>query len=132
MSPTDLKMQDKHSHVPGSEATTIQTYYSPLVDIFETREAVVVMADIPGVQQDKVELSLDNDILTIHARMEEAQPSGTVLLEEYEKGHFMRRFSISETIDQKNIEASLNNGVLKVVLPKSAPREPKKIAVKMG
>ena len=133
MSNQDIKTQIKTPHTASTEESTkSENYFSPLVDIFETTEAVTVIADIPGVIQENVEISLDDNILTIHGKMTCKQPEGRVVLEEYEIGNYMRKFTVAETIDRENIEASLAGGVLKVVLPKQVPAQPKKIEVKMG
>ena len=133
MSDQDLKKQPKTLHTSSSEESTkTEKYFSPLVDIFETPEAVIVIADIPGVTQENAEISLDDNLLTIHGKMNDTQPEGRVILEEYESGHYLRKFTVAETIDREKIEASLAGGVLKVVLPKQVPVQPKKIEVKMG
>lgn len=132
MSNQDIKVRDKTQAVSGGESTKTETYYSPPVDIFETGDAVIVVADIPGVTKDNIEVSLDDGILTLHGKMITERPEGRIILEEYENGHYMRRFTVSESIDQGKIEASLANGVLTVTLPKIGPVQPKKIQVKMG
>lgn len=129
---TDIKLHGKTRSAQEGESTKTETYFSPPVDIFETREAVTVVADIPGVTQDNLEISLDDNILTLHGKMTTERPSGRVIHEEYENGHYMRRFTVSEFIDQEKIEATLANGVLTVVLPKIVPAQPKRIEVKMG
>ena len=133
MSNQDLKTQPKTPHTTSNEESTkSEHYFSPLVDIFETPEAVTVIADIPGVTQENVEIALDDNLLTIHGKMMNKQPEGRVILEEYESGHYMRKFTVAETIDREKIEASFASGVLTVVLPKQVPMQPKKIEVKMG
>ncbi|WP_028582409.1 Hsp20/alpha crystallin family protein [Desulfogranum japonicum] len=124
-------MQNTEKPVVSGENTKGETYYSPMVDIYETPQAVTVVADIPGVTRDGLDISLEDDILTIHGKMTCEIPEGRVLLQEYEAGHFMRRFTIAETIDQSSISANLDKGVLKIVLPKSAPAKPRKIEVQM-
>lgn len=132
MASSDLKMQSKTPSATQGETTKSENYFSPLVNIYETPEAVTVVADIPGVQKEDVEIALDENILTIHGQMKTPAPEGRLLLKEYEIGHFMRRFTVAETIDQGNIQASLANGVLKVILPKVLPAKPRKIEVQMG
>lgn len=85
-----------------------------------------------GVLPDGVDLSLEDNVLTIQGRREEEKHGGRMVLEEYEPGHYLRRFTVAKTIDQEHIEASLADGVLRVRLPKAAPAQPKKIAVKIG
>lgn len=132
MSEKQLQVQEKQSARTQGETTKNETYYAPQVDIYETEKEVIVVADMPGVQPEGVDLSLEDNILTIQGRREEVTHSGRMVLEEYEPGHYLRRFTVAETIDQEGIEASLADGVLRVRLPKAAPAQPKKIAVKIG
>ena len=132
MSEKQLQVQEKQSARTQGETTKNETYYAPQVDIYETEKEVIVVADMPGVQPEGVDLSLEDNILIIQGRREEVAHSGRMVLEEYEPGHYLRRFTVAETIDQEGIEASLADGVLRVRLPKTAPAQPKKIAVKIG
>ncbi len=130
MSEQELKMQEKQNARTQGENTKNETFYAPQVDIYETEKEVIVVADMPGVLPDGVDLSLEDNVLTIQGRREEEKHGGRMVLEEYEPGHYLRRFTVAETIDQEHIEASLADGVLRVRLPKAAPAQPKKIAVK--
>jgi HSP20 family protein len=133
MSEQEMKFQEKKTATPDGEATKNQLYFAPHVDIFETEQDVTVVADIPGVTTEGVELSLENNILTIQGRrLAAGKPAGRLILEEYESGDYLRRFTVAETIDQDKIEATLADGVLKVRLPKAVPAQPKKIEVKIG
>lgn len=133
MSEQEMKFQEKKTATPDDEATKNQLYFAPHVDIFETEQEVTVVADIPGVKTEGVELSLENNILTIQGRrLAAGNPAGRLILEEYESGDYLRRFTVAETIDQDKIEATLADGVLKVRLPKTVPAQPKKIEVKIG
>lgn len=132
MSEQELKVQEKQSARAQGEHTKNETYYAPQVDIYETEQEVIVVADVPGVLPEGVDVSLEDNVLTIQGRRETEQYGGRMVLEEYEPGHYLRRFTVAETIDQERIEASLADGVLRVRLPKAAPAQPKKIAVKIG
>lgn len=133
MSEQEMKFQEKKVATPEDEATKNQLSFAPHVDIFETEQEVSVVADIPGVTIEGVELSLENNILTIQGRRLAAnRPAGRLILEEYECGDYLRRFTVAETIDQEKIEATLADGVLKVRLPKAVPTQPKKIEVRIG
>ncbi|MGE4559865.1 MAG: Hsp20/alpha crystallin family protein [Desulfobulbus sp.] len=132
MSAQELKIQEKKAAQPNGEATKTDTYFAPHVDIFETEKDVVVLADVPGATPDGIDLALEDNILTIQAHREEPKHLGRLIFEEYETGHYLRRFTVAETIDQDRIEASLVNGVLKVRLPKVGPAQPRKIQVKIG
>ncbi|MGD9950342.1 MAG: Hsp20/alpha crystallin family protein [Desulfobulbus sp.] len=132
MSAQELKIQEKKAVQPGGETTKSDAYFAPHVDIFETEQEVVVLADVPGVVAEGIDLSLEDNILTIQAQREIPKYLGRLILEEYETGHYLRRFTVAETIDQDRIDASMVNGVLKVRLPKVGPAQPKKIEVKIG
>ena len=132
MANQELKIQEKKAVQPNGETTKPDTYFAPHVDIFETEQEVVVMADVPGATPEGIDLALEENILTIQAQRVPVKHLGRVILEEYESGHYLRRFTLAETIDQERIEASLVNGVLKVRLPKLGPSQPKKIEVKIG
>ena len=132
MTEQELKIQEKKTAPANGETTKTETYFAPHVDIFETEKDVIVIADMPGVSPEGIDLSLEDGILTIQGHRPPQQLLGRLILEEYESGQYMRRFTVAETIDQDNIEAALADGVLKVRLPKVGPAQPKKIEVKIG
>jgi HSP20 family protein len=132
MTERELKIQEKKAAQSGDESTKNETYHAPHVDIYETDREVAVIADLPGVTVEGIELSLEDNILTIQGYRAPIKQAGRLLLEEYETGHYLRRFTVSETIDQEKIGASLVDGVLTVHLPKVAPAQPRKIEVKLG
>ncbi len=132
MTEQELKLQEKKAASSGGETTKNEAYFAPHVDIFETEKNVTVIADMPGVTPEGIDLSLEDNVLTIQGYRSLESQTGRVLLEEYESGHYLRRFTVAETINQDKIEASLVDGVLKVYLPKAGPAQPKKIEVKIG
>ncbi len=132
MTEQELKIQEKKTASQGGETTKNETYFSPHVDIFETEKDVIVIADMPGVASESIDLSLEDNILTIQGHRAPQKQMGRILLEEYESGHYLRRFTVAETIDQEKIEASLADGVLRLRLPKVGPAQPKKIEIKIG
>jgi HSP20 family protein len=132
MTEQELKIQEKKTVNQGGETTKNETYFAPHVDIFETEKDVIVIADMPGVASESIDLSLEDNILTIQGHRAPQKQMGRTLLEEYESGHYLRRFTVAETIDQEKIEASLADGVLRLRLPKVGPAQPKKIAIKIG
>ncbi len=132
MSEQELKVQEKHSAQTQGESTKDEPCYAPQVDIFETEHEMVVVADMPGVRPEGVDISLEDNVLTIRGRREADARGGRQILEEYAPGHYLRRFTVAESIDQEHIAASLADGVLKVRLPKAAPAQPRKIVVSAG
>ena len=133
MSEHELKVQQKQEVQHRGETTKPEKYFIPAVDIFETKHDVTVIAEMPGVTVDGIDVMLEDDVLTITGRKEaEEFPDAKILLQEYESGNYQRRFTVAETIDQEKIKASMNDGLLKVVLPKSEPAKPRKIEVQIG
>jgi HSP20 family protein len=107
--------------------------FLPAVDIFETPEALVLAADMPGVSGDRVSLDLKDNHLIISGEI--SQPLGegeTLLSQEYLVGDYYREFHLGELIDKNRIEAAMNDGVLKLTLPKAEKAKPRKIEVKTG
>ena len=131
MSEQELQVQERQDAHP-EEATKDEPCYAPQVDIYETEREVFVEADMPGVPADGVEITLEDGVLAIQGRRAPEAREGRALLEEYVPGHYLRRFTVAETIDQEGIEAGLADGVLRVRLPKAEPAKPRKIAVKVG
>lgn len=107
--------------------------YSPRADIHETAEAIAVVADLPGVDENSVEITLEKDVLTIKGKKEAAPPEGFKLsYGEGAAGGYERSFVLSERVDRDNIEANVENGVLRLTLPKASEAVPRKIEVKTG
>ena len=107
--------------------------FLPAVDIFETQEALVLVADMPGVPSDKIIVDLRNNHLTITGEIN--PPLGekeTLLVQEFYTGDFQRDFQLGTLIDQDHIAATMKDGVLRLTLPKAAQAKPRKIEVKVG
>jgi HSP20 family protein len=116
----------------GGEPTKPGRQFVPPVDIYESEETVTVLAEMPGVNKSTVSIHLDNGVLTIRGcrKDEDIKKDTAVRLQEYENGHYLRRFTISEAIDQEKIEAIMKDGMLRLNLPKAEPAKPRRIEVK--
>jgi HSP20 family molecular chaperone IbpA len=115
----------------GAERTHARKAYVPRADIFEIPEAIVVVADMPGVDENSVDITLEKNVLSLTGFVEPVQPeSYSLAYAEYEVGDYFRRFSLSDEVDQDNIQATVKNGVLRLYLPKAGPAQARKIAVK--
>ena len=116
-------LQKRETQLPeGVEHMKQGRQFLPLADIYETDGEVVVLADMPGVNADHVDITLERNVLTIQGRAESAQPEGHDLAyAEYEIGDFTRSFTLSEQVDREGIEAKMTDGVLTLTLPKSTP-----------
>jgi HSP20 family protein len=108
-----------------------ERYITPAVDIYETAEGLVVMADLPGVTKDTLDVRVDNNILTIRG-MSQHIATGEAVYREYELVNFFRQFELGEKIDQGKISAELKHGVLTLSLPKAEEVPPRQIAVSVG
>jgi len=116
-----------------SESTKNIKAFTPKVDIYETQEAIVLVADVPGVDENSVNVILDKNVLNISGTVTEAAEQGRRLCHvEYDVGDYQRTFTLSDEVDRENIEASVKNGVLRLVLRKAEPVKAKKIAIKAG
>jgi HSP20 family protein len=103
---------------------------APLVDVFESADEVLVVADVPGVAVDAVELRVENGVLTLEAKHPGRDSGGTpALAREYEELDRARSFRIPDGIDTARISAQAKNGTLVVHLPKVAAVKPRKIDI---
>lgn len=119
--------------VARQEPTRRGVYYRPVVDIMETAEELRVMADMPGVKADAIDINFEDGVLTIQGKVERRQPDGTTyLLQEYGTGDFYRAFQVSETVDADRISAEYDDGVLVLHLPKVERAKARKIEVRAG
>lgn len=130
MSEKELQVQEKQELQSKAESTRNVPVFVPQVDIYESEGALTLLADMPGVPIENVEIDLDNDQLTIQGRVQFEERSGAILLREFSMGDYYRQFSLSNSIDRGKIEATMKDGVLKLVLPKAEAAKPRKISVK--
>jgi HSP20 family protein len=122
----------EESHVPeGAERTTARAVFRPRVDIIENDQSIVLLVDMPGVDENSTDITLEKNVLTIRGTVQTPGPEGFRLAyAEYEIGDYERTFTMSEEIDQDKIDASVKDGVLRLTLPKSERMQAKKITVK--
>jgi HSP20 family molecular chaperone IbpA len=127
----DIKVREKQELTTPAEQTTPGMVFTPQVDIFETEKAITLLADIPGVKSENLNIDLRDNILTITGDIEAVDIGDEEeVLIEYEMGRFYRQFTLSEVIDQNKIDANLGEGVLRLTLPKVEKATPRKIAIK--
>jgi HSP20 family molecular chaperone IbpA len=130
---TELKVREKQEVASPAEQTTPGLVFTPAVDIFETEKEITLLADMPGVKADDLTIDLRDNVLTLSADIAPVDNTdqGAILVE-YETGRYYRQFALGELINQENIDAKLNDGVLRLTLPKVEKATPKKITVKTG
>lgn len=104
--------------------------FSPQVDIIEKKDSVVILADMPGVSKENVDVMLEEGVLTIEGRVEGDWPEDLELQrEEYQVGSFHRRFAVGEGLDVDNVEATMEEGVLRLCIAKSERYQPRRIQI---
>ncbi len=112
------------------EQTRSGPVYTPAVDIFETEGAITILADMPGVKADQLEIDLRENVLTLTGRATTGGAGESDVLREYDAGTFHRQFTLAESIDQAKIDAKLADGVLRLELPKLERAKPRQITVR--
>ena len=125
-----LQPQEKKELVSKEETTVPVRYFVPTTDIFETDDALTVVMEVPGVGRDAIDITTENDVLKIEAKIDPAKYDGMEpLYTEYNVGHFARSFTLSNKIDRQQISAKLEDGVLTLTLKKVQEAIPRKIAI---
>ena len=115
------------------ETKTHEWTLKPRIDIVDKGETVVLSADMPGVKETSLEITVEEDLPKVVGRVEEALHDGLQLsYREYAPGTFEREFRLSSDIDRDGIDAVIKDGVLTLTLPKKETAKARKIEVKLG
>jgi len=112
-----------------TEPTKAGVKFSPSVDIFEDDEALTLLADLPGVDKDNLDIHVADRQLTITGLVEKPESRFQSLYSEYDLGGYTRSFKLGDTIDPSKISAVLTDGVLTLVLSKADRLKPRKIEI---
>jgi len=129
----DLQVKPKQELTSQTEQTRPGLIFTPSVDIFETDREITLLADMPGVSADRLTIDLRENTLTLTGEVEPFEEANEEdVLIEYEIGKYYRQFNLSNVIDQSKIDAKLNDGVLRLSLPKVEAVTPRKIEIKTG
>jgi HSP20 family protein len=117
----------------GQSPVNSPVSFRPVSDVFETDEAFFISADMPGTSSDAIDLCVEGQTLTVHARVQPRYDSNArAWLGEYGVGDFRRAFRIGENVDTERIDADYQNGVLTIRLPKHQDARPRRIEVRGG
>lgn len=131
MTAKELELKEKKELESKSEKTYSCKVYMPHVDIYENQHEIILEADMPGVDKKDVQVRLENNVLSIDAKIRPEEYEGMrALYSEYNIGHYYRDFQIGELVEQNKINATVDNGVLVVTLPKVEQARPRLITVK--
>ncbi|MBF0280163.1 MAG: Hsp20/alpha crystallin family protein [SAR324 cluster bacterium] len=124
------KEQDLQKQEVKDEKTVAGRFYQPLTDIVESNNALIVTMDMPGVAKENVNVKVEKNVLEVEGQIDSSPYLDTKpIYTEYNVGHYTRRFTVSSEIDTEKIEASLDDGVLHLTLPKKPEAEPRRISV---
>lgn len=130
MAAKELETVEKKAVEQTEEMTWAGRTYRPDVDIWENEAAIMIAADLPGVRKEDLEIDLKDDVLTIQANVALNNYEGLrAVYGEYNVGNFYRRFSLGEAIDQEQISAAIDDGVLTLTLPKREKARRRSITV---
>ena len=126
----ELRVQQKREVEKRQESTVPARAYVPVTDIFETDAALMLALEMPGVDREKLDVELENGVLTIAGEINFAKYDGLYpVYTEYNIGNYARSFELSSDIDQDRITAEFKDGVVTLTLPKAEKAKPRKIKV---
>ncbi len=126
----ELAVKEKREVTTKEEKTVPGRFYVPATDIYETEDALTLVMEMPGVSRENLEVALENDILRVEGRIDFTNYEGLEpVYTEYNVGHYARSFALSNKVAQDGISAQLEDGVLKLTLPKTAEARVRRIAI---
>lgn len=115
---------------PGAAPAEERVWFTPPIDIYETADGLILLADLPGVSLDTLEVHVQDSKLTIFGRVvAQVSPEARLLYREYAVGDFVRSFILSDEVDHERITAKLAHGVLELFLPTAPHSAPRRIPV---
>ena len=126
-----LQAKEKAEVTTSAEQIRPGAVFTPAVDIFETDKEITLLADMPGVKADSLNIDLHENVLSLDGDVRSPEGGDEMdVFREYRTGKYYRQFTLSQAIDQSKIEAAMKDGVLRLNLPKVEAATPRKIAVK--
>lgn len=119
---------------PWAEGNSLAASWLPPVDVFEGKDALKIVAELPGVKPEDVKISLENRTLTLRGEKRQVAEETTEKVHRYERayGSFERTFTLPGTVNPEQIQATYAEGLLTIVLPKAEQAKPREIPVKVG
>lgn len=118
----------------GDESDLMRGAWSPQVDIFENKDQIVLEAELPGMKPEDVDISIENNVLTIRGerKFEKKDENDNFHRVERSYGSFTRSFTLPPTVSSENANAEFENGVLRLTLAKREEAKPRRIEIKAG
>lgn len=129
----EMEVQEQELVQEDTERTRECRCFIPRADIYEIDDDIVLELDMPGINENAIEITLEKNILNVKGYAQVDDPGDySLALAEYEIGDYERNFRISDTVAKDKIDALYRDGVLRLTLPKAEQAKPKKIAVKVS
>lgn len=129
MAAQEMVKRQETTPSPREETRTSGRVLTPAVDIFESEDKITLRADMPGITNDGLDISLEKGVLTLTGEIS-MESRGKPLMREFSAANYYRQFKISEHIDAEKTTAELKNGVLTLEIPKAEAAKPKKIEIR--
>ena len=125
-------LDDAFSGWPGNGVAT--SAWVPAVDVFEDKESLKIVAELPGLKPEDVKITMENNTLTLRGEKKQIAEEKTERVHRYERtyGSFERAFALPTTVDPEKIMASYANGILTITIPKAERARPREIPVKIA
>jgi HSP20 family molecular chaperone IbpA len=133
MEEKEMVRQEKKEVKKAGEEMRPGPVFMPAVDILENQNEIMILADMPGVDGKDVDIDLREDVLSIRGVVSPVEDEKEVsVYREYNWGDYFRQFTLTEVIDQEKISAKMDDGVLRLTLPKKEKVKPKKIQISVN
>ncbi len=118
----------------GQDEALTSTAFAPPVDIYEDEHTITLKIDVPGIDEKDINVHVENNTLTVHGerKFEKEEKEENYRRVERQYGSFTRTFTLPNMVDQENVQADYDKGVLKVKLAKKQEAKPKQIKVNVG
>ena len=125
--------RDSFNQAGGDEALTSSTF-APAVDVYEDEHNVTLKIEVPGIDEQDIDVRIENNTLTVHGerKIDKEEKEENYRRVERHYGAFTRTFTLPTTVDSEKVAANYDKGVLKITLPKKAEAKPKQIKVNIG
>ena len=126
----EQQVQRTETRAPARQEEERLPVFVPDVDIRESESEFIILADMPGVDEENVDVDLKRNVLSINGTFHSKAPEGhSLTYGEFRSGRYERTFTLGNEVDRENVKANVSNGVLKLHLPKSKETQPRKIPV---
>ena len=129
MATQDMVKNQETASVQREETRSAGRVLFPAVDIFELEDSLTLVADMPGVDKEGLDINLEKGVLTINGKVE-LEERGNQILREFSPANYYRQFKLTEHIDADKSQAELKNGVLTLTIPKAESAKPRKIEIR--